>query len=729
MALGPRTILILSFALSVSFGALLLAEAANVQLVPVSVLRPIVGFLHLSLTPGFLLLGIIGARPAGIAELLVYAIGASMSILMILGLLLNIILPHLGVLQPMSEVPLAVGVSTSILLLGILYYTRRPSTVWRLPLPNAVQVAMQAVPITAVILGARLFLDRSANWLLLAVVAALALAPLLALYLRRDPEESTESLHARDAAFLWTVALSLLWFRALSQRYLDAFGDPFVERYFAALVQEAGRWDPGIRYIHNAMLVEVILQPLFANLLSISLDDTFKFVYPMLFAMTPVAAYCLNRRIFGREVGLISAFLIIYNPVFFNDYAQATRWGIALFFLTSILLLMTEKTLAIPHQVALILTFSFSLITSHYTTSYFFMFSLVVLCGMIVMTRALSPGTLADSEIPTRFLLLYTAFFLAALFMWYSNLAGGAGIAFLEHASIFWTGRLIPFPGAAQWILQGAWPSSVRITAFLTLLVVLLGAVGWVRGAILIARGVRASVHPVHLAVTAAYISPLILFALVGSGRALFMSLLLLAPYAVRGLVAVWRSLGGLGGVAHGTTGVDRWAYAAACLVASALLLFSSGFMSETVLKGADYAPTVFVSRMRLDSIDDPYFTYTLFRSYVPAEDVVAARWLNAHRARTTPVYVDGMPQEATIGAVTLVGYGLIPPNEIFPLGTAGEIKNAYVFLRSYSYTLGLLFRVAPFESYSVNDVGVMDMQAVYTNGLAGVFSRPAGRP
>lgn len=730
LALGPRTVLILAFALTISSSSLLVARTLGLPLVPVSVLQPAVGILHLTLTPGVLLLGVIGARFANAAESLVYTVATSMTVLMVVGLLVNLISSQLGVRRPMDPASLAVGLSVVIALLGILYYhrNRQREGIWRLPLPSVHQLLLQGVVLGAVILGARLFVSRSVNWLILAVIPILAIAPLVSLRIRR-PREST-SLLVRDAAILWTVALCILWFRALSQQYLDAFGDPYVERYFAGVVQEAGRWDPSIQYIHNAMLVEVVLQPLLAGFLGISLDNVFKFVYPLLFAMAPVAVYCLNRREFGREVGLVSTFLIIYNPVFFNDYAQATRWGMAMFFLASIMMLMTDKD-ATPQRNALIMIFSFSLITTHYTTAYIFMASLMVLCGATAITRTIGRAAAAEPGIPARFLLSYTALFVVALFAWYSNLAGGAGISFLEYASVIWSGGLIPYPGAARWVLHYSWPPSVLVTAILTFLIILLGGLGWMQHAALNLRRDRNSVRPAHLLLTMAYATPLALFALVGSGRALFMSLLLLAPYSVCGLMLVRRIVGIIwrqNAIREGIV-VHRWAHATACFVAAGLLLFSSGFMAEAFIKGDDYAPTVFVSRKRLYSINDPYFTFTLFRSYVPTEDVIAARWFKAYRSQARRVYVDGMPEEASIGAVTLVGYGLIPPNDISPLGTAGEIQNGYVFLRSYSNALGLLFRVAPFEAYSVSDIRVMDMQAIYSNGLAEVFSSKQPRP
>lgn len=722
MTFHPRVVLTLALALQLAFAGVMAADAAGLRMVPTDTLRPLVGFTYLSAVPGVLLLGILRVRAADLADLIVCGVGASVSLLMVLGATMNSVLPHFGVHQPITEKPLALAVSVVVLVLCSLYYHRgRPLEILQGPSIRIDRTIMQALLLATIVLGARLFLHRSANGLLLVAVGTIALVPLIALNRRGN---------AGDTWLIWVVGLSLLWFRALSQQYLDVIGDPYVERYFASLVQEAGLWDPGIRNTHNAMLGEVILLPLYTILLNIRLDDTFKVVYPMLFALMPVAAYRFHCREFGREVGLLAAFLIMFNPVFFNDYAQATRWGMALFFLATILRLVSDGPIS-PPRGALIVAFSFALIASHYTTAYKFMLFLTVLSGIILGSILLRRTTQGELSPAPGFIFVYAALYVALMFLWYSNVASGAAISLLKNVSIFQalpSGRILEYPGFAStmYFLQQTWPLSIRVTLFLTYLVFLMAGVGVMRDVYLALRRQQGAASPFYLCVTVAYTAPLILFVILGSTRAQFMSLLLLAPYAVTGSVTVWRLFAGMTRAGPVPARLTRTARVALCLCSTALLLFSSGFVSEVALRKADYAPTTFISRARLHEIGEPYFTFALFRSYLPARDVSAARWLAMYRAPHRLICADGVPGDLAIGMVGLVGYGLIPGEEILPLGQEAARVDCYLYLRYYSYVLRSLFRVFPLEKYSVEELGLADMTAIYTNGGAGVFAAPS---
>jgi len=90
----------------------------------VPVVRPITGFVYLTFIPGILLLRILRIHKLSAAETLLYSVGLSIALLMLTGLLMNFILPLIGVSEPISLVPLVAVFGAEVAVLSWASYKR-----------------------------------------------------------------------------------------------------------------------------------------------------------------------------------------------------------------------------------------------------------------------------------------------------------------------------------------------------------------------------------------------------------------------------------------------------------------------------------------------------------------------------------------------------------------------------------------------------------------------------
>lgn len=71
-------------------------------------IRELVGFIYLTFIPGLLILRILRIRNLGYVETLLYSVGLSITFVMFLGFFMNAVFSYLGVLRPISILPLTI---------------------------------------------------------------------------------------------------------------------------------------------------------------------------------------------------------------------------------------------------------------------------------------------------------------------------------------------------------------------------------------------------------------------------------------------------------------------------------------------------------------------------------------------------------------------------------------------------------------------------------------------
>ncbi len=330
---------------------------------PVLVLAALLGLPTLVL---FRKVGFLGDH--GPARLL-YAFGTSLLGLMLVGLLLNTVLPLVGVDRPLQ--PLVLAVTMLLVDLGLLAWSQGEEPVEVDPdavVRRARDARLELAPALAVVstvlavVGA-VRLNNGAGGAVAMTALVLAAAALLALML------SSNSSRPRDLVCLALVALSLLL--ATSLRGWSITGHDIQSEYLTfVLTNDAQRWQMSSwENAYNACLSLNILPTILAQATGLSGVVVFKLLLQVVFALVPAMTFLLAGRYLPRRLALGAAVITMSLPTFYTDMPYLVRQEIAFFFLALLLLAATARERG-RNRLLLVGFFGVGVVLSHYSTTY-----------------------------------------------------------------------------------------------------------------------------------------------------------------------------------------------------------------------------------------------------------------------------------------------------------------------------------------------------------------------
>ena len=427
--------------------SLLLAFWGSISLdmlgLPIPFLRPLTGFLLLTFVPGILILRILRAHRFGAVKTTVYAVGLSLATLMFTGFFVNMTYPLFGIYRPISLWPLIATISVLIGILCFLAWFRD----WDFATPTSINLrevfsppvlALSLLPFGA-IAGTYLMNFYDTNVLQMILLPVIALIPVVIVCTRFIPEK-----YYPYAVF--SVAIALLYHTALISTYIWGW-DIQYEYYLTNGVIQNSIWDVAAYSNCNAMLSLMTLAPIYSILLGLGVEWIFKVIYPFFFALVPLGLYVVFQRQANEKIAFLACFFFMSVFVFFITMVTLARQEVAELFLVLILLSMIDRGLSGQQRSILLLTFTASLIVSHYGLSYIFMLLLLIALAIVILEHyvgildrvnwfldrirkktgwfaglTLQMANLKPSVISLRFVIWYGLF----LLVWYIYIASSA---------------------------------------------------------------------------------------------------------------------------------------------------------------------------------------------------------------------------------------------------------------------------------------------------------------
>jgi uncharacterized membrane protein len=303
---------------------------------------------------------------------------------MFTGFFMNTLHPSLGILKPISTLPLVITINIILLILSVIGYLRNkdflisiPISVGKLFSPPVLFLVL--LPILAV-LGACLVNFYGNNTILRLLIILISLAIILATF---------DIIPAKLFPLaLVLIALALLLHRTLIPFYL-LNGDIHLEYYLHRLVETNSHWDSTICYTYNAMLSVVMLPTIYSKLLNIDGVWVFKIIYSLIFSLVPLALYQVYQKQTTDKVAFLATFFFMSMYCFFYTLPAICRQGIAEWFYVLVIMLLLSKEMNRLKRAALFIIFGGSLAVSHYGLSYIFMFQIIV--AMLLLYGAKEP--------------------------------------------------------------------------------------------------------------------------------------------------------------------------------------------------------------------------------------------------------------------------------------------------------------------------------------------------
>ena len=333
--------------------------------------RQLIVLLFVSLVPGILILRVLKIHYISLLESLLYSIGLSLLLVILIGVTLNFALPPLGVTRPISLAPLLTGTAIALLVLTIFAYRRDKSfTLSRtgeaheetgLRLSHGIKfnpfLVAILLPLMSV-LGANVAYFYQNDVILFILIFAIVLIVGLVAFNKFIPTQAYPFT-------LFMVALSLFYQTTLFSSYLIG-SDIHLENYLARLVLQTGYWDASIANSVNSCLSIVIVAPFHSLFLGMDVAWLFKIIYPLFFCLVPLGLY----RVFSSQIGpryaFFSAFFFISLPMFFMDMPQLVRQQFSELFFVLVMLLLVDRKLTNMQRTILAVFFSLGVIVSYY---------------------------------------------------------------------------------------------------------------------------------------------------------------------------------------------------------------------------------------------------------------------------------------------------------------------------------------------------------------------------
>ncbi len=360
------------------------------------VVRPLLMLVYLLFVPGILLLRVLKLHDLNVIEVVTYTVGLSVASVMLVGLFMNTV--YVAVIaRPLSLFPLVVTMSALVLALSLLSYRRdrtfARSTTIDLKLPASPFVpALLLLPFISVF-GAYLFNTRGTSTGIIVALIAVSTLVLACGATNRLPQRYY-------ALAVCSVALTLLFHNALITNYVWGF-DIQIERFVGQVVATNGVWgaapnlDRNVLNL-NAMLSITMLAPLLSLATGVSLTWVFKLIYPLLFALVPLALYRLYEKQTTPRLALFGVFYFMVTFSFYTEMVAMARQEIAEFFFVALLLLIVDRHMARGPRVLMFSLFGFSLIVSHYALTYIFLFCFILAWLVLALTKRFDLRALAN---------------------------------------------------------------------------------------------------------------------------------------------------------------------------------------------------------------------------------------------------------------------------------------------------------------------------------------------
>jgi len=348
------------------FGCIVLFDTGVLRL---PLVRSIVGFVFLTFVVGGSFLTAIGSPPEPRADWILYALGSSLIVIMMIGLIMNLVLPEIGVANPIAAGPFVAALSGFVIVAAAVSRYRHagpdvvlqltPSTWLDRLRHDGLQIGViLLLPIVSVL--SITYLNVSGNAVpLLVLLATVASFPFLVVLGVVDERYFALATAANALAILHHKGL---WAGASYGGHASVVG-----------IYERGIW----RLVGEELLPNTILMPGYGHVLGVEILTQLKVVMPVLVAFIPVAMFVTFRRYTSATAAYLGAALFMFAHPFYFQYPLSPRASMPVLFLVLIGTVTSQEKVRPLVQRTLALMFAAGVAVSHYGTSYYVMFAII----------------------------------------------------------------------------------------------------------------------------------------------------------------------------------------------------------------------------------------------------------------------------------------------------------------------------------------------------------------
>ncbi|MCW4003206.1 MAG: DUF2206 domain-containing protein [Candidatus Bathyarchaeota archaeon] len=381
--------------------------------------RQVIGTVYLTVIPGLIVVKLLKLEEKfATIERVLFSVGFSIAFLMFSGLLINEFGYLFGLGFPLATLPLSLFINTLILVGAAVAYIRQrkirqPATTEGISFSPAL-LLLTLIPLLSIV-GIYFVNTTGNNTILLVMIVAIAILG------------GVSTFFEKSASFyifaIFMIAIALLFHVSLLSNYIVPFGsDSPAELYVFRNTQLNSHWNPVFAFPadeglgrFNAMLSITILPTVYSNIIGMDGTWIFKIIYPIIFALVPIALYQLWQPYIGKKFAFLATFLFMAQLTFFTEMVALNRQIIAELFFVLLFLLLLNKKITMQRKFIGFAVFSFGLIFSHYALAQIFLF-------LILAAWSTSVFYLKKPSLNLKLNMI--VFLFVAIFAWYIYTSG-----------------------------------------------------------------------------------------------------------------------------------------------------------------------------------------------------------------------------------------------------------------------------------------------------------------
>ncbi|MGB9112912.1 MAG: hypothetical protein WCF24_09330, partial [Acidimicrobiales bacterium] len=368
----------------------------------------IVAAIAMLLVPGQFLLQALRIPASAVRRCVTYLPAASVAVLVIAGLAVDLLGPALGLHAPLHRWPLLTGLNVTLVVLGVVGATSGNDH--RLKPSDLVEQARwlwpMLVPVLALVAADRLNAGKGNALAIGVLVALVVIVPVFALLADR-----TYTQHLR--VVIYGAGLAAMLLTSMRSSYVVGY-DISSEYYDFHQIVTSGIWHFGHLAPYQAMMSVTVLPAGMHALISGQDVWIFKLIYPALFAFFPVAVFDLARRFLSRRAAFIAAGIVIVQSYFFQQQPEIARQELALVVFAALVCACLDSSLRRRRHLVLVGVLAATLVVCHYSTTYVAIALFLVGAVLVWLTSRRRPST-----IRARPLFLALAVMVVVAFVWY----------------------------------------------------------------------------------------------------------------------------------------------------------------------------------------------------------------------------------------------------------------------------------------------------------------------
>ena len=403
--------------------------AANLcVLLDVPILKQFMGYIYLTLIPGFVILLLFKNKYEAI-NLLLLSIGLSLSFVMILGFLTDWLFFSLEVSLPLSLKCIILSFNSAIFLMIFIIIHNKPNdkfilTYDRIESSDLAIIIIPTLFPSMAYIGTYFLKEYNSNLIIYMLVTIIILYILLIGLVHHSYSDLV------NVYIIFLISFSLLVLIFFRTKYVYA-SDSIIEYNLFNQILEAGRYFEFRNNYENLglCLSITILPTIYCLFIDLAPPIIFKLSYILPLSLTPVICYMLARKLLSSKYSFISSiFLISQGPFLYQN--AAFRTYLSIFFFSMAILILLNPKIDLMYRRIIFLIFFFSGVTSHYSNTIIIFIILFILSAVLIAINHINKrfNTNMVENLNNDYGVTFSAIILyfTLIFLWYAQITNNA---------------------------------------------------------------------------------------------------------------------------------------------------------------------------------------------------------------------------------------------------------------------------------------------------------------